>query len=129
MNLQKLRRRDACHLVGTRGGELNIGQSAAAWRYFCGFVQGMGTVDSAYLPKFQDLLQAARQATIEGAKFHKADYENDELLAYLKTVPQPDQDRDEAAWLALPQSRRSGDGCPQGDGTQEGRENKTVPPD
>jgi len=61
-----MNRRDLLHLVGRRAERLTPDQSARAWRYLAGQLQGMGDLSSGYTPKFKDVVQAVRRATISG---------------------------------------------------------------
>ena len=62
---RKLPRRDRCALVGTRGRLLSDYSAADAWQTLCVKLEALGEKD---VPKFEDLLQAIRWATIQARR-------------------------------------------------------------
>jgi len=54
-------RRDKCHFVGKRALLLTRTEAANAWEFLAERLEAMGLDD---LPKFKDLLQSIRTATI-----------------------------------------------------------------
>lgn len=56
-------RRDLCAAAGARASKLSPEQAQIAWQHLSESLQNLGDRD---IPKFKDLFQAIRQATIEG---------------------------------------------------------------
>jgi len=61
----KTTRRDRCYLFGRRAFRLNPRQAATAWASLAQAVENLGSKD---VPKFNDLLNGFRKATLEGLK-------------------------------------------------------------
>lgn len=57
-------RRDRCYLAGLRAARLTPAQAARAWGHLSTAL--IGTLAEADIPKFNDLFQAIRSATIHG---------------------------------------------------------------
>lgn len=66
--MTKRSRRDRCHLIGKRAAKLTADQASKAWATFAAKIEAMGSVEATALPKFEMLLSAAREATIEAKK-------------------------------------------------------------
>lgn len=58
-------RRDKVYLVGKRAMKLSRDEAVSAWDSLALSLEAMGAKD---IPKFEDLLQAIRVATIEGKR-------------------------------------------------------------
>lgn len=59
--MKKTPRRDRCYFVGLRAAKLSPLQAARAWAHLAARLESLGKTD---LPKFRDLLNAIRDATI-----------------------------------------------------------------
>lgn len=58
-------RRDKCYLVGKRASQLSRYQRAYAWHLLAADLMALGNKD---IPKFQDIVKAIRQATIQAKR-------------------------------------------------------------
>lgn len=58
-------RRDRCYVVGRRMAKLDSRQSAIAWHHLANAVEKFGDID---IPKFNELLQAIRDATLKARR-------------------------------------------------------------
>lgn len=58
-------RRDRCYLAGQRMAKLRTFQGEMAWFILAQALEGMGEKD---MPKFNDLLEAIRAATLKAKK-------------------------------------------------------------
>lgn len=64
-------RRDKCHLVGKRAARLSLKEGEFAWFNLAARLEGLGSVERAGLPKFNDLLREIRRATVSAKQLMK----------------------------------------------------------
>ena len=64
---RKITRRDYCGAISRRMITLTTVEAASAWFHLSGALEGLEKRD---IPKFQDLTQAIRRATIFGRRKH-----------------------------------------------------------
>ena len=63
-----LTRKDRLHLIGRRAQLLTDAEIPAAWRRLCHGIQELASYENHRLPKFDDLLELFRKATIDGRR-------------------------------------------------------------
>lgn len=66
--MRKLRRRDECYLVGLRASKIRGAAAAVAWHLMADHLMALDTKD---VPKYKDVLNAVRQATIKVREIQK----------------------------------------------------------
>jgi hypothetical protein len=117
MKGQHKTRKDALEYIIEELGPFSQNQAADAWKTLLEWIADLSLPETRN-PRYNHLVQAIYNSGLRGKRLKP--YENDEFQSDRETVSSQDQDRDEAAWLALPQARRSDDGSAQGHGAQKG---------
>lgn len=70
----KLTRRDRCYLVARRASRLTHREASWAWMHLCSLLASFGQEERIRLPKFNELLDAIRTATVQGRRVADANY-------------------------------------------------------